>query len=65
MKPLLKNLMGNGAKDQEMLEAMKAVLAEFQANKHAGESFVEYADRTGHEHFAPDAVLGGKELVTA
>ena len=35
MKPLLKNLMGNGSKDQEMLEAMKAVLAEFSASASA------------------------------
>ena len=30
MKPLLKNLMGNNSKDQETLEAMRAVLQEFQ-----------------------------------
>ncbi len=55
-----------GAVPAERLnEYAAAVLAEFQANKQPGESFVEYADRTGHEHFAPDAVLGAREAVTA
>lgn len=39
-----------------------AVLADFQANKLPGESFVEYADRVGHERFTPETVLGaGRE----
>ncbi|GGK86511.1 nitrite/sulfite reductase [Deinococcus radiotolerans] len=55
-----------GAVPAEQLNAYAAaVLADFQAHKQAGESFVEYADRVGHEQFTPDAVLGGKELVTA
>ncbi|THF88228.1 nitrite/sulfite reductase [Deinococcus sp. KSM4-11] len=56
-----------GAVPAERLnEYTDAVLAEFQANKQPGESFVEYSDRIGHEHFAPDAVLNGhKALVTA
>ena len=41
MKPLLKNLMGNGAKDQETLEAMRAVLQEFQQERERYESLVE------------------------
>ena len=55
-----------GAVPAEQLNAYaEAVLADFQANKHAGESFVEYADRVGAEQFTPDAVLGGREAVTA
>lgn len=39
-----------------------AVLADFQANKLPGESFVEYADRMGADRFTPDAVLNaGRE----
>ena len=41
MKPLLKNLMGNGSKDQEMLEAMRAVLADMQAERERYEALVE------------------------
>lgn len=41
MKPLLKNLMGNGSKDQEMLGAMKAVLAEFQRERERYEALIE------------------------
>ena len=41
MKPLLKNLMGNGSKDQEMLEAMRGVLAEMQAERERYEALVE------------------------
>ena len=41
MKPLLKNLMGNAAKDQETLEAMRAVLAEFQQERERYEGLVE------------------------
>ena len=40
MKPLLKNLMGNG-KDQETLEAMRAVLQEFQAERERYETLIE------------------------
>ncbi|WP_155297820.1 nitrite/sulfite reductase [Deinococcus kurensis] len=55
-----------GAVPAEQLSAYaEAVLADFQANKHAGESFVEYADRVGADQFTPDAVLGGREAVTA
>jgi len=38
-------------------EYAEAVLSDFQAGKQPGESFVEYADRVGHERFTPDAVL--------
>ncbi|WP_034384785.1 nitrite/sulfite reductase [Deinococcus sp. YIM 77859] len=38
-------------------EYTEAVLADFRANKRPGESFVEYADRVGHERFAPDTLL--------
>ena len=55
-----------GAVPAEQLNAYaEAVLTDFQANKHAGESFVEYADRVGADQFTPDAVLGGREAVTA
>jgi len=40
MKPLLKNLMGNG-KDQETLEAMRLVLQEFQAERERYEALIE------------------------
>jgi len=40
MKPLLKNLMGN-AKDHETLEAMRAVLQEFQQERERYESLIE------------------------
>src|ERR1043166_8779214 len=43
MKPLLKNLMGNGGKDQETLEAMRAVLAEIQRERARLEAIVEGA----------------------
>ena len=41
MKPLLKNLMGNGSKDQETLEAMRAVLVEIQRERERFEALVE------------------------
>lgn len=56
---------------ERLTEYTDRVLTDFKANKAAGESFVEYADRLGHEHFTPDAVLGARpdraeaELVTA
>src|SRR5947207_3392052 len=43
MKPLLKSLMGNGGKDQETLEAMRAVLAEIQRERTRLEGIVEGA----------------------
>ncbi|ABF45702.1 Ferredoxin--sulfite reductase [Deinococcus geothermalis DSM 11300] len=47
-------------------EYTEAVLSDFRANKRPGESFVEYADRVGHERFAPDVVLApAQEAVTA
>ncbi|PTA69620.1 nitrite/sulfite reductase [Deinococcus arcticus] len=55
-----------GAVPAEALSAYtEAVLADFQAGKQPGESFVEYADRVGHERFTPDAVLAARELVPA
>ncbi|WP_221090346.1 nitrite/sulfite reductase [Deinococcus aquaedulcis] len=55
-----------GAVPAEQLNAYtEAVLADFQANKRPDESFVEYADRVGHERFTPDTVLAARELVTA
>src|SRR5262245_40261401 len=41
MKPLLKNLMGNGSKDQEMLAAMRVVLADIQRERERFEALVE------------------------
>ncbi len=41
MKPLLKNLMGNGSKDQETLETMRAVLQEFTRERERYETLVE------------------------
>src|SRR5262249_45432186 len=41
MKPLLRNLMGNGSKDQEMLEAMRVVLANIQRERERYEALVE------------------------
>ncbi|BDP42304.1 ferredoxin--nitrite reductase [Deinococcus aetherius] len=38
-------------------EYTEAVLGDFRSGKLPGESFVEYADRVGHERFAPDAIL--------
>src|ERR1041385_6473423 len=43
MKPLLKNLLGHGAKDKEALEAMRAVLAEIQEERGRIEALVEGA----------------------
>ena len=40
MKPF-KNLLGNGAKEQETLEAMRAVLAEIQRERERFEILVE------------------------
>ncbi|MBZ9753112.1 nitrite/sulfite reductase [Deinococcus sp. HMF7620] len=55
-----------GAVPAERLnEYTEAVLSDFQAGKAPGESFVEYADRMGHERFTPDAVLNAKEVVGA
>ncbi len=41
MKPLLKNFLGNGSKDQEMLEAMRVVLADIQREREKFEALVE------------------------
>ena len=41
MKPLLKSLLGNGAKDRELLEGMRAVLAEIQQERVRFEALVE------------------------
>ena len=41
MKPLLKNLMGNSGKDQETLDAMRAVLLEIQQEREKYEALVE------------------------
>jgi chromosome segregation ATPase len=41
MKPLLKNLMGNAAKDQEQLEAMRRVLQDFQQERERYEALIE------------------------
>ncbi|GMA17457.1 nitrite/sulfite reductase [Deinococcus metallilatus] len=38
-------------------EYVEAVLGDFRSGKLPGESFVEYADRVGHERFTPDTVL--------
>ena len=43
MKPLLKNLMGSGSRDQETLEAVRAVLAEIQKERERYEALVEGA----------------------
>lgn len=40
-----------------LTEYTDKVLSDFKANKGAGESFVEYADRVGQGHFLPDVVL--------
>lgn len=49
-----------------LTEYTHKVLADFKANKQPGESFVEYADRLGNDHFLPDTVLSDeKALVTA
>ncbi|ADV67576.1 nitrite/sulfite reductase [Deinococcus maricopensis] len=40
-----------------LTEYTEGVLRDFRAHKLPGESFVEYADRVGHERFTPDAVL--------
>ncbi|WP_288482174.1 nitrite/sulfite reductase [uncultured Deinococcus sp.] len=51
---------------ERLTEYTDKVLGDFKANKEAGESFVEYADRMGQERFLPDTVLAaGKELVNA
>lgn len=50
---------------ERLTEYTDHVLTDFKANKRPGESFVEYADRVGHEQFTPDAVLNNKELVIA
>src|SRR5262245_31289568 len=43
MKPLLKNLMGNASRDQEHLEAVRAVLADIQKERERYEALVEGA----------------------
>ena len=43
MKPLLKNLMGNGSRDQETLEAVRTALAEIQKERERYEALVEGA----------------------
>ncbi|PNY82587.1 nitrite/sulfite reductase [Deinococcus koreensis] len=43
----------------------EAVLSDFRDHKQPGESFVEYADRVGHERFTPETVLKSREVVTA
>ncbi|RJF71353.1 nitrite/sulfite reductase [Deinococcus cavernae] len=51
---------------ERLTEYTDRVLRDFKANKTPGESFVEYADRVGHQNFTPDAVLGAQpELVNA
>lgn len=45
-----------------LAEYTDKVLSDFKAGKHAGESFVEYADRLGAEHFLPETVLGREEI---
>ncbi|SEJ50438.1 sulfite reductase (ferredoxin) [Deinococcus reticulitermitis] len=47
-----------------LTEYTDRVLSDFGAHKAPGESFVEYADRVGHERFLPDMVLNPeRELV--
>ncbi len=43
MKPLLKNLMGNGSRDQETLESVRTALAEIQKERERYEALVEGA----------------------
>ncbi|MFC4425753.1 nitrite/sulfite reductase [Deinococcus navajonensis] len=50
---------------ERLNEYTEAVLTDFRAGKLPGESFVEYADRVGHERFTPEAVLAPRELVGA
>mgnify|MGYP002652069999 FL=1 len=45
---------------ERLTEYTDKVISDFKANKTPGESFVEYADRLGHGHFTPDAVLNGQ-----
>jgi sulfite reductase (ferredoxin) len=42
---------------ERLTEYTDAVLGDFKAHKLPGESFVEYVDRTGNEHFLPETVL--------
>ena len=42
---------------ERLTEYTDKVISDFKRYKGAGESFVEYADRVGHERFAPEAVL--------
>lgn len=52
-----------------LTEYTDRILSDFKAHKAEGESFVEYADRRGNEHFLPETVLAtqdaGRELVGA
>ena len=43
-----------------LTEYTDRVIGDFKVGKRPGESFVEYADRVGHERFTPDAVLSGE-----
>jgi len=44
---------------ERLTEYTDRVIADFKSHKSGGESFVEYADRVGHERFTPEAVLAG------
>ncbi len=46
---------------ERLTEYTDKVISDFKANKRQDESFVEYADRTGAEHFLPDTVLNGEQ----